>query len=1274
MKLRKLQTIFLLNMFFIIISTSMFAQIYAPQGLNMPGTWNEWTNPPVNNLYLASSTQVEGGQITNIDLETPHYQTVFSTFSTSDFQSGTFDFLFTSGPEDNIWQNKWANVEVQLNTIQTYTFGGQTDNSISLNENKFYTMNWENIGYSDTRAIFMETSAEPVEITSVIHSPMLPEANQQITVSVTLSGVKSPEEKIYLNYTTNSWASSHIVNVTVNGTNGTAVIPGHSTNTEIEYYVFSTTISNPTEDFDLITINYNNNQGENYSFIVDQQIECGSTISLVSTEPPFPLDDEQVIITFNAILGNAGLAGYDGDVYAHTGVLTDLSTSDSDWKYVKTEWGENTPDTKLTRIDEDLYELNISNIREYYGVPENEDILQMAFVFRSGEPIEEGGTQYYEAKNLDGSDIFIETYDLELNVKILSPSKKDPLANPSEVLPVCIAALEANSIDIYVDDLFIVTESGPNVTYGLSTNTLSSGLHWLYAFATDGNSTVKDSVPIYVKGEINVEPLPNGITGGGVYYLDNNSVTLVLHDPAGYKDFVFVIGDFNDWVVCDEGYMNVTPDGKYFWKTISDLTPNVEYTYQFYIDGELKIADPYCHKILDPWNDKWIPENTYPSLLDYPNNFTTGIVSVLETGQEEFDWQIDDFTPIAVNETQSNLVIYELLIRDFDENRNIKSVTQRLDYLQTLGVTAIQLMPFNEFEGNDSWGYNPSFYFAVDKAYGTEEDYKEFIDECHQRGIAVIMDMVLNHSFGMSPMVQMYMDEDYNPTPENPWFNVTATHPFSVGADFNHESPYTRQFCKDVLTFWLEEYKIDGYRFDLSKGFTQNYTLGDVGAWSAYDQSRVDIWTDYYNHMKSVNPNTYVILEHLASNDEEKVLANMGFMLWANMNEQFNQTTMGWEENSDFSWAYYANRDFTFPNLIPYMESHDEERLMYRNLEFGNTGTNTVSEALQRMKAIVPFYITIPGPKMIWQFGELGYDYSINYCPDGTISEDCRTSAKPIRWDYFSDSDRQDLYWVYAQMIKLKTEQAAFREGSFSMDLSGMGKRMWIAHEDLNVVIAANFSDNGFDMQPGFQHSGIYYDYFTGEEINVDVNNQPSVYFEPGDFHVWLDQNLTQDFVNLTFEVINSETETPVNEAIVSIEGFADYLTDENGEVIIDIFPNETFNYTVSKKNYASVSGTITVGEENLSEQVELVPTVSIFENNQQLVNIFPNPNNGTFTVDAGENYKLSIFDLSGKIIYQENIQNGRQFLDISNYGNGIYLIQFRGASNIFYKKIIINE
>ena len=126
-------------------------------------------------------------------------------------------------------------------------------------------------------------------------------------------------------------------------------------------------------------------------------------------------------------------------------------------------------------------------------------------------------------------------------------------------------------------------------------------------------------------------------------------------------------------------------------------------------------------------------------------------------------------------------MIYELLVRDWSEERTLKFIEDSLDYLETLGVQALELMPVNEFNGNDSWGYNPTFYFAVDKAYGTKNDLKSLVDACHERGIAVILDVVYNHADQPNPFITMYW-EDWTVLPYNPWFNTEAAHTASRGS------------------------------------------------------------------------------------------------------------------------------------------------------------------------------------------------------------------------------------------------------------------------------------------------------------------------------------------------------------------------------------------------------------------------------------------------------------------------------------------------------------
>nr|MCU0393113.1 alpha-amylase family glycosyl hydrolase [Thermoflexibacter sp.] len=303
----------------------------------------------------------------------------------------------------------------------------------------------------------------------------------------------------------------------------------------------------------------------------------------------------------------------------------------------------------------------------------------------------------------------------------------------------------------------------------------------------------------------------------------------------------YAIGDFNDWQVGIKSFMNVTPDKNRFWLRLENLAPRKEYVFQYLIDGNIRIGDPYSEKILDPNNDRFIENTVYPDPTPYPTGKTTDLASVLQTGQIPYTWKNTNFK----RPDPQDLVIYELHLRDFSTAHNYQAVLDSLDYLKRLGINAIQLMPIQEFEGNDSWGYNPIYYFAPDKYYGTKNMLKEFVDKAHEKGFAIILDMVLNHNFGQSPLVKMYWDSKTNkPAEGNPYFNPDATHPFNVGYDFNHESQAVKDLVKKVNQFWLTEYKIDGFRFDLSKGFTQKNNPNNESAWSAFDASRIATWKE----------------------------------------------------------------------------------------------------------------------------------------------------------------------------------------------------------------------------------------------------------------------------------------------------------------------------------------------------------------------------------------------------------------------------------------------
>jgi 1,4-alpha-glucan branching enzyme len=803
---------------------------------------------------------------------------------------------------------------------------------------------------------------------------------------------------------------------------------------------------------------------------------------ILTWSPYFATKDDSITIIYDASEGNGALAGVI-PIYVHTGVITNLSTSPTDWKYVKTVWGQNTNQPQMNYLGNNRWRFTI-HIPSYYQVPANEEILQLAFVFRNSAGSIVG-------RDTDGSDIFLPLFKPGLNAAVVSPNQTPLFVEAGDSLLVEAASISSDNLSLFINDTLIEQTNGTSIQRYVHAD--YSGKFRIKVIADSSSKTAADSTYFIVKAPSVVEARPSGVEDG-INYITNNSVILSLYAPL--KQSVYVIGDFTNWEVDPSLQMKITPNDSTYWIEVSGLSPGTEYRFQYLIDENLRVADPYSEKILDPWNDQYITDATYPGLIEYPAGKTSQVVSVLQTAQPEFQWNHDAFQKPA----KEDLVIYELLLRDFLAAHNYKTLIDTLGYLQRLGINAIELMPVMEFEGNESWGYNPMFHLAPDKYYGPKEDLKRFIDTCHSMGIAVILDMVLNHAFGQSPLVRMYWDAVNNrPAANSPFFNPVAKHDYNVGYDFNHESSATKYFVDRVNQFWLEEYKFDGFRFDLSKGFTQKNSLGNVGLWGQYDQSRIDLLKRMADEIWETDPEAIIILEHFADNSEETVLQNYGMMFWGNMNHNYSEASMGYHDNgkSNLIGASYTSRGWNEPNLISFMESHDEERLMYKNIQYGNAsgGYNIkdLGTALNRVKLAAAFYFTIPGPKMIWQFGELGYDYSIDY--------NGRVGNKPIRWDYYNDLKRRNLYKTFAALISLK-QYDAFRSDNFSMDAAGSVKRINIYHDSMDVSIIGNFDVIPRDASPNFSRTGVWYDYFSGDSIDVS-NTSALISLQPGEFHIY---------------------------------------------------------------------------------------------------------------------------------------------------------------------------
>lgn len=804
---------------------------------------------------------------------------------------------------------------------------------------------------------------------------------------------------------------------------------------------------------------------------------------ILEVSPAFPTINDQITLIYDATQGNAALVGQT-QIYAHTGVITSTSTSPTNWQYTQGSWGTADADVAMTSLGNNKFSITI-DIDQFYGFPTGTTVLKLAFVFRNA-------TGSIVGRSADGTDIYYDVYasTAGLVAQFFHPTAGSVVdlneqisINAQSNLPATLTIKENGTI---LNSITNATE----LNYQHTATT--EGTNLLEFIANDGTTEIIDSVYYTVNPVIVPTDAPYANLKQGINYIDDTTVVLQLFAPE--KEHIYVIGDFNNWTPTIDFHMNLSTDLKTWWLKITDLTAGQRYGYQYFIDGTLKLADPLSPLVLDPNNDAAIGAATYPNPHPYPIGKTTGFVTIMHPGAPQYQWQVTDFVAPA----NKDLIIYEILMRDFVAKRNYQTLIDTLDYIHRLGVNAIELMPPGEFENNESWGYNPSFHMALDKYYGTPEKFKELIDSCHARGIAVIVDMVLNHAFGQSPMVKMYWDAANNrPAANSPWFNAICPHePYCWGYDFDHTEQATKDYIDRVNRYWIEEYNIDGFRFDYTKGFINNS--------NGFSQDRINIIKRMADSIWSVKPGAYIILEHWCDNAEEKQLAEYGMMLWGNLTYNYHQAGMGFVGNSSLSNGIYSNRSWNVPHLVTYIESHDEERAMFEAKTYGST-TNPDHNVrnqfigLGRMQALAVIGMLQPGPKMIWQFGELGYDISIDV--------PCRVCNKPFLWNYLSVSRRKQTYDVYAAVLNLRKNYETFKTLDFSHSLAGSVKRLILNDPSMNAVVMANFAVTTTTGIPAFQHTGWWYEYFTGDSINV-TNVNASLSFQPGEYRIYTDVRL----------------------------------------------------------------------------------------------------------------------------------------------------------------------
>ncbi|MBV1888079.1 MAG: T9SS type A sorting domain-containing protein, partial [Urechidicola sp.] len=837
-------------------------------------------------------------------------------------------------------------------------------------------------------------------------------------------------------------------------------------------------------------------------------------------------------------------------------------------------WGDNGAQPAFTLQSGNIYHLTLSpSIIAFYSNPTG-TITGIDLVVRSAD----GGTQ---------------SSDLELpvgafQVTLIDPTDENTIVSSGGSINVVASntngsadyELFANAVSVHTSTTSFYTHTNTNIT--VNTN---------YELqVTQGGTIISKYFSVIVNPGVISEAMPAGMENGINYNdVDDTEATLVLDAPL--KDFIYVAGSFNNYTPTAAHVMKTDPGTGKFWITLTGLTPGQIENYQYWVYATnpvadsptlVKTADPFSTLVLSPFDDPYIPASSYPNIPTYPAGQERE-VTVLQTGQTPYNWQVTNFT----KPKKEDLIVYEVLIRDFDADRNFQDLIDKIDYFINLNINAIQLMPIMEFEGNESWGYNTSFHLALDKFYGTEDKFRELVDVCHQNGIAVILDVALNHAFGRNPINRMWMNDPEgdgwgDPSSESPYMNQVATHSYSVGSDFNHQQSRTQYYVERVIKHWIEDFKIDGFRWDLTKGFTQNCT-GNEGCTNSFQQDRVDILKQYADYSWGLDADHYVIFEHLGGDTEEQKWADYrlgegkGIMMWGKMTDQYNQLTMGFNSSNDISRMGHTAHGFAGKRVMGYPESHDEERLMYKNLQFGNSANaghdvKDLSVALSRMSALGAVSLTIPGPKMIWHFADLGMENSIFTCNDGSYDNDgCKLDTKPQpQWtnNWLTDPDRSQIYNDWARINFLKTNEDVF-EGNYSITTNTLTPKIYVWDDAIpttelkNVVVLANFDVTAQNVTPNFPYTGTWYDLMDDSgstSINV-TNTTTPINIAPGQFKIYGNhaaQGLNVNDIDISDSIRlypNPTTGTfALNKAATKIE-----LYDMAGRQI-KIFSDTTFN------------------------------------------------------------------------------------------------------------------
>jgi hypothetical protein len=367
---------------------------------------------------------------------------------------------------------------------------------------------------------------------------------------------------------------------------------------------------------------------------------------------------------------------------------------------------------------------------------------------------------------------------------------------------------------------------------------------------------------------------------------------------------------------------------------------------------------------------------------------------------------------------------------------------------------------------------------------------------------------------------------------------------------------------------------------------------------------------------------------------------------------------------------------------------------MFKNEQYGNSsGSYNVKDTttgLKRNAMAAAFWSMQPGPKMLWQFGELGYDYSINTCTDGSINNNCRTDPKPIRWDYYHNANRQALYNVYSELLRLRTTPnflSTFTTGTINYDLSGSIKWESVSSDSLKIIVMGNFDVVAKTGTVTFPSTGTWYSYLTDSITNVG-STSVNITLQPGEFYVFTNRNLRSIALPVTWLDFTAQktdkhavdlkwsTATEINNDHFEIQRSTDgtsfstigsvLASNKRAYLFTDIKPLST--------NYYRIKQIDKDGKYSYSSIIKIT-----FDNNNILLQVYPNPAHNTTSVYAQKELsevEIILADISGKIIYHNyynSIEVGQHVdVPVQHLVTGVYVLKVISDQGIKTEKLVV--